>query len=119
MENNDFCLYFYCYGMLPLLCSSWPDVHIITKMLKAQRGIGLIEFFKSYLSGASLDKIYRIHVRPHLYYCALILHTPTLPNKNHNDNNIKHQMNNLEEIQAVPGLSTTPKGTNGDKIYEK
>ena len=95
--------------------------HINEKSKKARRGIGLIKYLKSYLPTASLDQIYKMHVRPHLDYCDFIYHIPALPNKNNSDINLNYQMNTLESIQyqAALGVTGAWKGTSRDKIYEE
>ena len=50
--------------------------HINEKSKKARRGIGLIKYLNFYLPTASLDQIYKMHVRLHLDYCDFIFHIP-------------------------------------------
>ena len=62
-----------------------------------------------------------MHVRPHLDYCDIIYHIPTIRNDFDSSQTLNYQMNALErtQYQAALAVSGAWKGTNLDKIYEE
>ena len=43
-------------------------------VIKARRGTGIIPYLSKYVSRGVLDQIYKLYVRPHLYYYDIIYH---------------------------------------------
>ena len=95
--------------------------HINEKIATARKGIGIIKHLAPYLPLKSLDQIYKMHVRPHLDYCDIIYHIPTIRNDFDSSQALNYQMNALErtQYQAALAVSGAWKGTNLDKIYEE
>ena len=54
--------------------------HISQNILIACKDIGIIKYMSSYAPKRTLDQIYKIFVRPHLDYCDIIYHLPSLTN---------------------------------------
>ena len=50
--------------------------HINAKILKANKGIGIIKRLSNTLHGKSLLTIYKSFIRPHLDYCDIIYDQP-------------------------------------------
>ena len=48
--------------------------HIRQAVIKARRGTGIIPYLFNYVSRGALDQIYKLHMRPHLYYDNIIYH---------------------------------------------
>ena len=43
-------------------------------IIKARKGVGIIRFMSKYMSQDVFDQMYKLYVRPHLYYGNLIHH---------------------------------------------
>ena len=48
--------------------------HIRQAVSKARRGTGIIPYLSKYVSRGVLYQIYKLYVRPHLYYDNIIYH---------------------------------------------
>ena len=95
--------------------------HINDKVNIAKRWIGIIKHLRSYVPIKSLDQIYKMHIRPHLDYCDIIYHSPTISNDLNSSLSLNYKMDILESTQYQAALAITGswKGTNLDKIYEE
>ena len=49
-------------------------LHIQEAITKARKGIGGLRFMSKYMHRDDLDQLYKLYVRPHLYYCDIIYH---------------------------------------------
>ena len=95
--------------------------HINDKVNIAKRWIGIIKHLRSYVPIKSLDQIYKMHIRPHLDYCDIIYHSPTISNDLNSSLSLNYKMDILESTQYQAALAITGswKGANLDKIYEE
>ena len=95
--------------------------HINEKILKAQKGLGIIKSLSRFLSVKTLDQIFKMYIRPHLDFCDVIYHVPSITNPFDSSINLNYLMNTLERIQYNAALAITGswKGTNLNKIYDE
>ena len=95
--------------------------HIKDILTKANKGIGMIKFLSRYLPRATLDQIYKLHVRPHFDYCDVIYHVPPTHNPFTLCTSQNYLMNRLETMQYTAALAITGtwKGTSREKIYKE
>ena len=94
------------------------------KTVNEHKHLGLILDAK--LSFAShifyrFDQIFKMYIRPHLDFCDVIYHVPSITNPFDVSINLKNLMNTLERIQYHTALAITGTwiGTNLNKIYDK
>ena len=88
--------------------------HIRQAVIKARRGTGIIPYLSKYVSRGVLDQIYKLYVRPHLYYDDINYHQY--------DPELKLDFTiNLESIQYSATLAVTGawRGTNIDRLCEE
>ena len=95
--------------------------HINEKISKASKGIGVLKSMSRYLSVQTLDKIYKMYIRPHFDFCDVIYHIPSIMNPFCSEINLNYLMNTLERMQykAALAVSGTWQGTNLSKIYDE
>ena len=95
--------------------------HINEKLSKARKGLGIITFLSPYLSIKTLGQIFKLYIRPHLDFCDVIYHIPSITNPFDSSITLNYLMNTLERIQYHATLSITGawKGTNLNKIYDE
>ena len=93
--------------------------HINEKISKAHKGLGIIKSLSRFLSVKTLDLIFNLYIRPHLDFCDVIFHIPSITNPFDSSINLNYLMNTLERIQYHAALAITGswKGTN--KIYDE
>ena len=62
-----------------------------------------------------------MYIRPHLDFCDIIYHEPSIVNPFDSSINLRYLMNTVERIQYHAALPITGawQGTNLDKIYEE
>ena len=83
------------------------QTHIRQAVIKARRGTGIIPYLCKYVLRGVLDQIYKLYVRPHLYYDDIIYHKY--------DPELKLDfIKNLEPIQYSEALAVT-----GNRLCEK
>ena len=100
--------------------------HIIEKINKTKKTIGMIKHLSKYLPLRTLILMYKSLVRPHLDYCDTIFHVPP-PDNGIFDNNPNNMgilpilMKKIESVQYQAALAITCawKGTSRIKIYEQ
>ena len=88
--------------------------HIREAIIKARRGIGTICFLSKYVTQKVQDQIYKMYVRPHLYYGDVIYHKY--------DPELKLDfIRKLESTQysAAPVVTGAWHATNIDRLYEE
>ena len=75
----------------------------------------------SYAPKRTLDQIYKIFVRPHLDYCDIIYHLPSLTNPSDSSINLNFMMQSLEstQYQAVLAVLGAWKGSSKISMYEE
>ena len=95
--------------------------HINEKISKAHKGLGIIKSLSRFLSVKTLDLIFKLYIRPHLDFCDVIFHIPSITNPFDSSINPNYLMNPLERIQYHAALAITGswKGTNLNKIYDE
>ena len=95
--------------------------HINEKISKAHKGLGIIKSLSRFLSGKTLDLIYKLYIRPHLDSCDDIFHIPSITNPFDSSINLNYLMNTLERIQYHAALAITGcwKGTSRNKMYDE
>ena len=57
-----------------ILSSIFKATSIRQALIKATRGTGIIPYLSKYVSRGVLNQIYKLYVRPHLYYDDIICH---------------------------------------------
>ena len=85
--------------------------HIRQAVMKARRGTGIIPYLSKYVSQGVVDRIYKLYLRPHLYYDDIIYHKY--------DPELKLDFTKkLESIQYSAALAVTGawRGTNTDRL---
>ena len=97
------------------------STHINEKIQIARKGIGIIKYLSRYLSVNTLDQIYKMYVRPHLDFCDVIFHSPSIMSEFDSSIYLNFLMNLLEKTQYQAALAVTGtwKGTSLNKIYEE
>ena len=95
--------------------------HITQKISIARKGIGIIKYMPSYAPKRILDQMYKIFVRPHLDYCDIIYHLPSLTNLSDSSINLNFMMQSLESTQYQAALSVLGawKGSRKISMYEE
>ena len=95
--------------------------HIISKTKIARKHIGTIKHFSSYLPLSTLDQLYKLYVRPHLDYCDIIYHIPSLVNDFDMSISLTSSMEMVEKIQYQAALAITGawQGTSRNKVYDE
>ena len=83
-------------------------LYIEEKIKKANKGLGLLRVLSRYTTRPVLDKMYKMHVRPHIDFGETIYH-----------NQLKYSMQLLESVQYQSALIVTGcwKGTSRIKLY--
>ena len=69
--------------------------HIDEKRKKARQGFSIIRTLSRYLSVKTLEQIYKMYIRPHLYFCDAIYHVPSIKNPYDSSINLNYLMNTL------------------------
>ena len=94
--------------------------HINEKISKAHKELGIIKSLSRFLSVKTLDLIFKLYVRPHLDFCDVIFHIPSITNPFDSSINLNYLMNTFERIQyhAAPAITGSWEGTNLNKIQE-
>ena len=101
-------------SMYSILSSIFKAISIRQALIKATRGTGIIPYLSKYVSRGVLDQIYKLYVRPHLYYDDIIYHKY--------DPEFKFDFTKkLESIQYSAALAVIGawRGTNTDRLCEE
>ena len=87
----------------------------------ARKHIGTINHFSSYLPLSTLDQLYKLYVRPHLDYCDIIYHIPTLVNDFNMSISLTSSMEMVEKVQYQAALAITGawQFTSRNKVYDE
>ena len=95
--------------------------HINEKISMAHKGLGIIKSLSRFLSVKTLDLIYKMYIRPHLDFCDVVYHIPSITNPFDSSISLNYLMNTLERIQyhAALAITGTWKGTSLNKIYDE
>ena len=94
---------------------------ISEKISKALKGVGVIKYLSSYVPVKTLDRIYKMYVRPYLDFRDVIYHTPKICNMFDSSFRLSNLMDLIERVQyqASFAVSGTWKGTSTDKVYDE
>jgi len=98
--------------------------HISEKIKKARQGIGLMKQIYPFVPRATLEIVYKLHIRPHLDYGDIILHIPYKNNpeflSDSETESLNNMMRQIESIQYDAALSASGawKGSPRKGLYE-
>ena len=95
--------------------------HINEKISKAHKGLGITKSLSRLLSVKTLGLIFKLYIRPHIDFCDVIFHIPSITNPSDSSINLDYLMNTLERIQNHDALviSGSWKETNLNKICDE
>ena len=93
--------------------------HIKSAISKTRKGIGLLKHLSKYLPRDTLNKVYKLYVRPHLDYGDVIYHAPAKMCDFSRNIILPNLMEKLESVQYSAALAVTGtwRGTSRDKLY--
>ena len=81
--------------------------HMNEKISKARKGPGTIKSLSRFLSVKTLELIFKLYIRPHLDFCDVIFHIPSITNPFDSSINLNYFINTLERIQYHAPLAIT------------
>ena len=81
--------------------------HINVKIIKAKKGIVIIEYLSKFVPIKILDQMYKALVRPHLDYCDTIYHMPALNSQINLGVTLNSLMEKVERTQYQAALAIT------------
>lgn len=95
--------------------------HIIEKVKKAKKNIGIIKYLNKFLPFKTLVHMYKALVRSHLDYCDIIYHIPPTSHEPPLGVTLHDHMEMIEKTQYQAALAVTGawQGTSRVKIYEE
>lgn len=95
------------------------EKHLVEKIKKARKIIGIMKYLNYVLPLKTLNQMYKSLVHPHLDYCKFIYHIPQIVNP-HGGISLNSQMESVEKIQYQAALAVTGlwQGTDHVKLYE-
>jgi ribonuclease P/MRP protein subunit RPP40 len=95
--------------------------HIIEKVKKAKKNIGIIKHLNKFLPFKTLVHMYKALVRSHLDYCDIIYHIPPTSHEPPLGVTLHDHMEMVEKTQYQAALAVTGawQGTSRVKIYEE
>ena len=95
--------------------------HIIEKIIKAKKNLGIIKYLSNFLPLKTLDQMYKALVRSHLDYCYIIYHIPSHQNQAPLGVTLNSLMVKVERIQYQASLAASGawQGSSRIKLYEE
>ena len=95
------------------------EKHIIEKIIKAKKSVGIIKHLSRFLPLKTLDQMYKALVRSHLDYCDIIYHLPSTYNQF--GMILSSLMDKVERVQYQAALAVTGtwQGSSRLKLYEE
>ena len=89
--------------------------------IEAKKNVGILKHLSKYLPLKTLDHMYKALVRPHLDYCDVIYHLPTIIHLPPLGRTLNSLMEKVERIQYQAALAITGawQGPSRSKIYEE
>ena len=95
------------------------STHIKAAISKARKGVGLLKYLSKYLPRNSLNKLFKLYVRPHLEYGDVIFHFPAKVCEFSENTILPSLMEKLDSVQYSVALavSGTWRGTSREKLY--
>ena len=79
------------------------------KMIKSKNNIGFLKRLSKFLPLKTLDQMYKALVHPHLDYCDIIYHIPSVSNQSPLGLPLNASMRKVERIQYQTALAITGK----------
>ncbi|MEO1917916.1 MAG: reverse transcriptase family protein, partial [Candidatus Thioglobus sp.] len=83
------------------------EKHISEKIIKAKKNVGILKHLSKFLPLKSLDQMYKALVRPHLDYCDIIYHIPSIIHQPPLGVTLNSLMMKVERIQYQAALAIT------------
>ena len=95
------------------------SAHVKAAISKTRKGIGLLKYLSKYLPRHTLNKLYKLYVRPHLDYGDVIYHIPPKVCEFSQNIALSNLMEKVESVQhsAALAVSGTWRGTSREKLY--
>ena len=95
------------------------SAHIKAAISKTRKGIGMLRFLSKYLPRHTLNKLYKLYVRPHFDYGDVIYHNPPKVCDFTGSTTLSSLMEKLEFVQYSAALAITGawRGTSREKLY--
>ena len=95
------------------------SAHIKSAISKARKGIGFLKYLSKYLPRHTLNNLYKLYVRPHLYYGDVIYHIPAKVCEFSQNIILSNLMEKLESVQYSAALAVTGtwRGASREKLY--
>ena len=95
------------------------SAHIKAAISKTRKSIGMLRFLSGYLPRHTLDKLYKLYVRPHLDYDDVIYHIPPKVCDFTGGTTLSNLMEKLESVQYSAALAVTGawRGTSRENLY--
>ena len=88
--------------------------HVKEAILKARRGIGLIQYLSKYVSRHVLNQIYKLYVRPHLDYGDIVYHKFDPQMKLDTTKRLKRT-----KYHAILAVTGACRGTSRQRLFEE
>ena len=97
------------------------EKHIIEKIIKAKKNIGILKHLSKFLPLKTLDQMYKALVRSHLDYCDVIYHIPSITHQPPLGRTLSFLMEKVEKVQYQAALAITGawQGSSRSKIYDE
>ena len=83
------------------------DKHLSEKIIKAKRNIAILKYLSKFLPIRTLDQMYKALVRPHLDYCDVIYHIPSITHQPPLGMTLSSLMEKVERVQYQAALAIT------------
>ena len=97
------------------------EKHLNAKVIKDKKNVGIIKHLSKYLPLKTLDQMFKALVRPHLDYCDIIYHIPSVINQPPLGVSLNSLMEKIERVQYQSALAITAAwhGSSRSKLYEE
>ena len=95
------------------------SAHIKSAISKTRKSIDLLKYFSKYLPRHTLNEIYKLYVRAHMYYGDVIYHIPAKVCDFSGNFVLPNLMEKLESVQYSAALAVTGtwRGTSRENLY--
>ena len=97
------------------------EKHLSEKIIKAKKNVGILKQLLQFLPLKTLDQMYKALVRPHLDYCDIIYHIPSIIHRQPLGVTLNSLMTKVERIQYQAALAITGawQGSSRTKLYDE
>ena len=97
------------------------EKHLSEKIIKAKKNVGILKHLSQFLPFKTLDQMYKALVRPHLDYCDIIYHIPSIIHRQPLGVTLNSLMTKVERIQYQAALAITGawQGASRTKLYDE